>query len=74
MTAERGALPDMARRLSAAGANVKASRAVYDDDLAIRNRLIVEACDTGFSWREVAEWSGVSEARIQQLIVARAGA
>lgn len=61
---------EMGRRLEMAGRAVAASRAVYEDNLALRNRLIVEACDLGYDWRSVARWAGVSNARIQQLIVA----
>lgn len=61
---------EMARRIRAAAAAARTSRDVYEDALRTRNRLIVEACDAGYRWVDVARWSGVSAARITQLIVA----
>lgn len=60
--------PGIARRLEAAGESVRASDGAHKADLVTRDRLIVEACDEGWGWAQVARWAGVSQARIQQVI------
>lgn len=64
-------LPEIARRLQRAATEVAGAKARERDELALRNRLIVEACDAGYTWRDVARWAGVTMPRIQQIIVAQ---
>lgn len=68
------ALPDTARRLLAAAHAVGASRANYEDNLELRDRLVVEACDAGYRWQDVAKWAGLSNARVNQIIAKRGAA
>lgn len=65
-------LPELGARIRAAAMSAAAAKAVYDDDLAARNRLILEALDKGYQWRQVSAWSGLSMERLRQLIVASA--
>lgn len=74
MAGAEGDVPEIGVRLQACCEQVEASRGRYQAELLTRNRLITEACDEGYAWRDVARWAGVSEARIQQLIAAGAAA
>lgn len=66
-------LTDMTPRLRAAGAAVVSARAAYEDELAIRDELIVKAVDSGMGQRQVARAVGLTFARVVAILLARTG-
>ena len=60
-------------RLSRAAEQCQALRAALDDELELRDALIVEALDGSFTFAQVAAMTGLSKARLNQ-VVARRGA
>jgi len=62
------------RRLARSAEAVRAARESYEDELETRDRLIMEAIEEGFTWREVAVVVEMSPARIAQVILRRSTA
>jgi len=46
-------------------------QAALADEIELRDRLILEAVDVPHRWDEVSEWTGLSHARIGQIIARR---
>ncbi len=59
------------RRLARSAEAVRAYRESYEAELEVRDRLIMEATEAGYTWREIAELADVSVARINQVILRR---
>jgi hypothetical protein len=60
-----------AERLGASGDAVIASWDNYQDELEVRDGLILEAIDQGWPRPEVARWARVSTRRVTQVVSAR---
>jgi hypothetical protein len=60
-------------RIGRAAEDCEALRAAYEDELEVRDRLIVDALDAGWTRGKVSRWARLSPARITR-IVARRGA
>jgi len=59
------------RRLRAAADACYDLRTSYEEELELRDRIILEAIDQGWPRGEVARWARVSPARITQVIARR---
>jgi hypothetical protein len=58
-------------RVIASANQCRALQAALDDELEIRDRLVVEALDGPYTFSQVVEWSGLSRARLNQIIARR---
>lgn len=65
-------LEPYAERLRVAAIEVLTTRQAYEDAVALRDEIVVEAMDGGASYAEVARYGQLSPARVVQ-IVAKAG-
>lgn len=59
------------QRLTEAARQCAAMQAALADEIELRDRLILEAVDVPHRWDEVSEWTGLSHARIGQIIARR---
>jgi hypothetical protein len=63
-----------AERVAASATQCRALKAALDDEIEVRDGLILQALDEGHAWRDLAQLTGLSQARIQQIVVRRGAA
>ncbi len=59
------------RRLSASADAIEGFQAALEDEVEVRDRLILEAVDHGCPKRAVGRWARISESRVHQVVLRR---
>lgn len=66
-----GAAPTIAQRIEASARAVESYLAAYKAELEVRDALVVEACNDGLPWRDIARWAHLTMPRVNQIIARR---